>query len=384
MSNYHYALEINPEYAEAHYNLGIALQSLDRLTEAEHHYRHALRVMPNYVEAYNNLGLTLHSLGRTGEAEQCYQNALLINPHYAEAQNNLGNTYMDLNRLDEAAACYRRALEINPRLTKVYDNLGTVLMELGRIEEAENFLDKAIELSPAEAGPLTTALLYIDYSQDDPRFNQLEAVYARRNLLSLDERIKLNFAMGKAMENIGQYDRSFTAYEEGNKLHYQAYPFDEAEEERFLANSCNTFSARLFKDCSTVFETLPPAEDERVPIFIVGMPRSGSSLIEQILSGHPEIYGAGEINTFKAALLLGASIKGEDDVLKFRKLGLEYLDRVWKLAPGARFITDKLPGNFLHLGLIHLMLPNAKIIHVTRGPGGHLFFMLLATLHSRQ
>ena len=367
-ASYRRVLEISPDYAEAHYNLGIILRDVGRLDEAEASYRHAIEIKPGYAEAHNNLGVTLHDVGRLGEAEEYYRRALELKPDYAEAHNNLGNTLLDLSRLEEAEVCYRRALEIKPGLADAHSNLGSVLMALGKMGEAEKFLNKAIELAPSEAKPLATALLYIPYQEGDPRFNQLEAVYARRGSLPLEEQVKLNFAMGKAMENIGQYDRSFSAYEEGNRLHYQGHPFDEAGHELFLKESCGVFTADLFNECAAIAEAMPPIQDERVPIFIVGMLRSGSTLIEQILASHPAIFGAGEHSTFKETLLLRSSIKGEDDLLTLRKLGQVYLDRVWEFAPEARYITDKLPANYCHLELIHLILPNAKIIHSMRDP----------------
>jgi hypothetical protein len=179
--------------------------------------------------------------------------------------------------------------------------------------------------------------------------------------------------MGKAMKNIGQYDRSFAAYEEANRLRYQAHPFDEASDDRFLEKSCSFYTGDLFNKYAALEETLPTIQDERVPIFIVGMPRSGTTLIEQILASHPAIFGAGELSTLgkiaKKAELLPLDLSGCEGMLsELRKLGQEYLDQVWKLAPDARYITDKMPANYRHLGLIHLMLPKAKIIHSMRDP----------------
>jgi len=405
--SYRRALQIKPDYAEVHYNLGNTLMEQGRLGEAEVSFQRALQIKPDYAEAHNNLGVTLHDLGRPGKAEASYLRAIKINPDSADVHINLGNALHDLGRLDDAVASYnraleikpnyanaysnmgavlqdlgqldnavksyRRALEINPVFADAYSNLGSALMELGKMDEAEAFLNKAIELAPGDARPLSTALLYITYQQDDPRFDQLEAVYVRRGALPLKERVRLDFAMGKAMESVGQYDRSFSAYEEGNRLHYQEHPFDEAEDERILDNSCNFFAADLFKKYAVFAGTIPPIQDERVPIFIVGMLRSGSTLIEQILDGHPALYGAGELSILgelarKAERLILDSTISEGTLLALRKLGQEYLDRVGKLAPGVRYITDKMPGNYQYLGLIHLMLPNAKIIHSMRDP----------------
>ncbi len=367
------ALEINPEFAQAHYNLGNALQNLGQLEDAVVSYRRELEINPDYADVHNNLGNALSNLNRLDEAVACYRRVLEIKPNLAEVHSNLGAALQDLGQLESAAESYRRALEIKPDFAGAHSNLGGALMELDKADEAEESLNKAIELAPDDARTLSAALLYIPYRQDDHRFNQLETVYARRKSLPLKEQITLNFAMGKAMENIGQYDRSFSAYEEGNRLYYQAHPFDEAEAEHFLENTCNIFTADLFKKCAILSNASPPIHDERVPVFIVGMLRSGSTLIEQILASHPSIYGAGELAIYdeiakKAEKLFRNSTNEKAPMLVLRELGQEYLDRVWKLAPKARYITDKMLGNYQYLGLIHLMLPNAKIIHSVRDP----------------
>jgi len=372
------ALQIEPALATAHFNLGNALSDLGRLGEAEASFRRALQIKPDDAEAHNNLGNTLRNLDRLGEAEASYGRALQIKPAIAEAHNNLGVTLQNLGRFDEAEAHYRRALEIKPDYADVHSNVGGVLMERGEIEEAEKFLNQGLALAPGEAGPLAAALFHIPYQPHDPRFNHLEDAYARRGSLALEERIKLNFAMGKAMETIGQYDRSFSAYEEGNRLYYEGHPFDEATDESFLEQSRSLFTAELFRKYETLADNLAPIADERgderQPIFIVGMPRSGTTLIEQILASHPAVFGAGELTTLgeiapKAAHLLRNSTNGEaTTLLALRQLGQQYLDQVWKLAPDARAVTDKLPGNYYLLGLIHLMLPHAKIIHCLREP----------------
>jgi len=365
------AAALSPENPDVHNNLGNALHALGRAVEAVSCYRQALQLDPNFVEVHNNLGNVFQELGRLDEAEASYRRAIEISPGFADAHNNLGNTLLDLERLDEAEASYRRAIQIKPDFAAAHSNLGSALMALGKIGEGEISLSRAIELAPGEARTLATALLHIPYRQDDPRFSQLEAVYSRRESLPLKERIKLDFSMGKAMENIGQYDKSFGAYAEGNRLHFQSHPIDETEIERALEKTCSFFSADLFKECAALANTLPPVRDERVPIFIVGMLRSGTTLIEQILASHPAVFGAGELPTLKAVLSLRDatnSANGEEALLAMRKLGQEYLEQVWRLAPNARYITDKLPGNYFHLGLIHLMLPNAKIIHSMRDP----------------
>jgi len=373
MASYRHALKIKSDYAEAHSNLGNALRDIGHLDGALESCSHAVEINPYIAEYYGNLGNVQYDLGQLNDAEASYRRALELKPDYAETHSNLGNVLHDLGQFDNAVAGFRRALELKPNLAKTHSNLGGILMELGEKDEAEKFLNKAIELAPSDARPLATSLFYIPCQQNDPRLNQLEAIYAQRKTLPLEERIRLDYAMGKAMKNIGQYDRSFTAYEEANRLRYQVRPFDEAADERFLEESCSLFTSELFNKFASVDESLKTVHDERVPIFIVGMPRSGTTLIEQILSSHPAIYGAGELS------ILGKIVKNaknllldlqdwKGSLLSLRELGQKYLDQVWKLAPNARYITDKLPANYRHLGLIHLMFPNAKIIHSMRDP----------------
>ena len=368
-ASYRRALALKPDLAVAHSNLGNVLKDLGRFEEAAACYRRGLDIDPMFAEAHNNLGSTLKDLGNTDAAVACHRRALAINPQFAEAHNNLGSALSDLGQLDEAVASYRQALAINPDLALAHSNLGTALMSLGRMDEGERSLGLGVALSPADARPLAMALSYISYRQNDPRFAELEAIYARRESMPLDDRIALDFAVGKAMELIGRYDRAFAAYDEGNRLYHLGHPFDEATVDRYVDDVRRTFSARQITECAGLAEYLPAAPPEPVPVFIVGMPRSGTSLIEQMLASQPSIFGAGEL-TKLGELARRAEIRSLDvpTLILLRSLGQEYLDHVRRLAPQARYITDKMPDNYQFLSLIHLMLPNAKIIHSRRDP----------------
>jgi tetratricopeptide (TPR) repeat protein len=371
--NFRESLKNIPDRVSTLTNLAGTLIKLNKLSEAKELCLKAISIDENSAESWLNLGLIDKEQFNFSDAEKQFRQAININPDYAEAHNNLGMVLKDLGQLDDAVASIQRAIEINSGFADAHSNLGALFMALGKTNEAERSLDRGMELAPGDARPLATALLYLPYRQDDPRFSQFDSIYARRESLAPDDRIQLNFSVGKAMESIGQYDRAFGAYEEGNRLHYQAHPFDEREDERFLEKSCGLFNADLFMKYAAAADSLPAVQDERVPIFIVGMPRSGTTLIEQILASHPGLFGAGELSAMGE--LAGKAERGpfdwadcETTLVALRKLGQEYLDRVWELAPGARYITDKMPGNYHFLGWIHLMLPNAKIIHSMRNP----------------
>ena len=372
-TSYRCVLKKKPDFAEAHFQLGNVLQNLNQLDDTVTHYRHALELKPDYAEAYCNLGNAYRRMSQIDNAIANYCQALKIKPDFAEAHYNLGATLRDLRQFENAVASYRLALKIKPDHIEALTHLGSVLMELGKNDEAEKVLNKAIELAPGEVEPLTTALLFISYPQNDPRFIQLETLYAKRTSFSHEEQIRLNFAMGKAMENIGQYDRSFNAYQEGNQLHLQNHPFDDVKEALLFEKIGQLFTNDLFNKFAAEAKTLPDIQNDRNPIFIVGMPRSGTTLIEQILASHPALFGSGELTTLgevakKAELLILNSTDQKNTLIALRQLGHDYLEQVWQQAPEARYITDKMPSNYLYLGLIHLMLPHAKIIHTQRDP----------------
>lgn len=332
----------------------------------------AVSIDENSAQAWLNLGLIDKAQSDPFAAVEKFRRAVAGRPDYAEALHNLGLVLKDLDRLVEAVTYIRQALAAKPDYADAHSTLGSLLVALGEMDEAEKSLLKGVELAPGDARPLIKALLYLPYRRDDPHFDRLEEIYAGRESLDPADRIDLNFVMGKAMESVGQYDRAFDAYAEGNRLCYQAHPFDEGREERRLERSRALFTADLFKEFAAIADSIPSAGDKQVPVFIVGMPRSGTTLVEQILSSHQTLYGAGELP------LLGEFAGRAWDVLDskdpnatlsaLREIGQEYLGRIKELAPDARYIIDKMPGNYHHLGWVHLMLPNAKIIHTTRNP----------------
>jgi tetratricopeptide (TPR) repeat protein len=371
VASFRRSLEIDPGLAGVHSNLGNALRDLGQHAAAVASYRRALAISPDFAEAHNNLGIALQGLGRSADAVVSYRRALEISPDFAEAHSNLGNALRDLGQLEAAVASYRRALAIKPDYADGHSNLGSVLMHLGNTDEAQGFLTKAIELSAGGARALATALVYIPYQRDDPRFDRLKSVYTRRASLPLEDRIQLCFSMGKAMETVGQFDGAFDAYAEGNLLHHRVHPFDEAADERYLAESRSAFTPQLLEACVAPEVHLPLSRHEPVPIFIVGMPRSGTTLIEQILASHPAVFGAGELTKLgelagQAARLSLDTPQREASLSALRILGRAYMDHVSRVAPGASYITDKMPANYRCLALIRLMLPDARIIHSVR------------------
>ena len=366
-------LAARPDESRVHNSLGIVYRGLSRLAEAEACYRRALAIAPDYAEAYSNLGNVLGDQQRHDEAEASCRQALAINDGMAEAHFNLGNILRHQDRQPEAEQSYRRALDIQPGYLMALNNLGLCLKRQGRLDEASECFQAAISLKPdflqshCNLAPLKT------YAVDDAQLGLVEGQQHQLPALPVAGRISYWFALGKMREDVGRYDDAFAAYAEGNLLQRTQFPHDEAREVALLERLRSVFSAAFFA------ERAQPVHPGKAPIFIVGMPRSGTSLIEQILSTHPGIHGAGELTELgdvvhsiaRAAGDRAASYPEVASTLsadEFRRLGEAYTERVWRHAPEAERITDKLPANFQHLGMIHLMLPHAKIIHAMRDP----------------
>lgn len=371
VTSYQQALERDPEFAECHNNLGNALADLGRLDEAVNSFKKAIALKPNLIEAYNNLGNALKASQRLSDAVVFYQQALAIKPDYFEAHNNLGNGLSDLNRMDEAIVSYKKALQINPGYVEAHNSLGLALKDLGRMDQAIASFEKAIAIQPdyAKAHANLSQMRKHTDGDGDGEVRAMAELYDRSDLPD-DQRIHLAFGLARAYENLGQYGRAFECLSDGQRLQKVAVPFDLAKATRFFKLIEDMFDPNfLAKQAKSGFE-------DESPIFVLGMPRSGSSLVEQILASHPQVYGAGELKavgelTRRMEKSAGESFPkamGSVDPNIFHELGASYIEMVRRLAPRIKFITDKMPANFLCIGFIATMLPRARFIHCLRDP----------------
>jgi tetratricopeptide (TPR) repeat protein len=365
------ALLIRPDDAEALYNLASILQELGRLDEAEASCRRALQVRPDFAEAYCNLGSLLLESGRLDEAQASCRRALLIKQDYAEAHYNLSSILQELDRLDEAEASCRQALQIKPDFAEAYCNLGSFLLELGRLDEAESCLRRALEIKPDLIEARFSFAQLRKVKADDENLAALiaaeEAAQNGTTPLQGKDAMFLHFALGKSYGDIGNHEKAFPHFIDGCKLKRATYDYDPDETaQRFVSIKRNF-------DAATI-DRLRGGNPSRLPIFVLGMPRSGTTLTEQIIASHPEVHGAGELPDLMEIAyreIAGAAFPDNMRLLDPERLaawGAEYVTGLQRHAPDARRITDKMPANFMAVGLIHLMLPNAKIIHVNRNP----------------
>jgi tetratricopeptide (TPR) repeat protein len=346
------ALALKPAFAEAWSNLGNVRYAQGQLTDAVACYERALALKPDYADAHNNLGTAFLAQDRIDEAATHFERALVLKTGYASAHNNLGNALMRQGKIDEARAHYQRALVLKPEYANAHNNLGNVFKEQGKFDDAMAHYGRAIAIYPDYAEAHLNRADIQSFEPGDADLAKLEALAAREDL-SADQALYIHFALAKALDDIKDYGRAFEHLRQGNALKRQRINYDE------------TGTLKLFECISSIFDRglfdrfQGQGDPSSIPVFVLGMPRSGSTLIEQILASHPQIHAAGELTILERSPM---------DVTAFRRLGQSYLSQLPKVPDGKIRIVDKLPGNFLRIGLIRLMFPNARIVHTMRDP----------------
>jgi len=368
--SYHRALSINPGLADAHYNLGNIYAELNNLDASIVHYERSISLLPTVAEAHNNFANVLRMRGRHEEAIEQYKMAIRLKPNYVLAQRNLGDAMQSLNHGDGAAVCYRAALSIEPGDATTLNRLAATLTIAGHLNEASRSYEEAIKVAPENVGIQLNYASIKPFTNGDARLAGLEELRAREDELSDERRIALHFTLGKAYADLKDANRSFHHLSAGNRLKRQHVTYDERGTLLMMQRIRELFSEDLLRG------RVNTGHDSEVPVFVLGMPRSGTSLVEQVLASHARVFGAGEVKDF-VATAAGVSertgsvypeflTKLSDDDL--REFGKTYVERLTKGGATKDRIVDKMPSNFLFLGLIHLALPKARIIHVKRHP----------------
>lgn len=368
------AATAEPNDPRAHVSLGDAMHRHGRHDDAIRHYARALPLLPDSGELLNNLGNALTALGRHEEAVARFQQAIALMPDAAKLHHNFATALEALQRTDEALVHYERALALQPNLVDAQLGIGNVLREFGRFDEAHHAFETAIRNVPGKVAAYYGIGVSKRFTADDPHLAAMEAFAREPSSLSDEDWIVLHFALAKAYEDLGQYERSFEHLLDGNRLKRRQLAYDEANALGIMDRCRNVFTSEFLR------EKAGHGDPSRVPIFIVGMMRSGSTLVEQILASHPQVFGGGERPYFEKSLVATLQSIGSRytptylDAIRTRDgawiepLASRYLDALTATAPAALRITDKLLGNFVNVGLIHLALPNARIIHTHRDP----------------
>jgi Flp pilus assembly protein TadD len=316
VATYRAALAIKPDYADPCINLGNALRLAGRLDEAAASYLRAIEIKPDHAEAHRNLGIVRFELNRREEAVLHYRRALEVEPGYAEAHNDLGNRLRTLGRFDEALAHYAQALTLKPDYADAHNNLGVAFKMLGRIEEAQRAFKRALELAPKRVEFHASLAGVTRFAEGDRHLAMMESLARGAEPLGGEQQIQLYFALGKAFGDLAQHARSFRHLREGNALKRQRISYDETAVLEQFERVRAMFTPDLMRDKRGLGHPSP------VPIFVIGMPRSGTTLVEQILASHPKVFGAGELTDFERyarRIVAHCGLDWDDACLEFHK-----------------------------------------------------------------
>jgi len=393
------ALELRPDYAEAHSNLANLYNDQGEFDRAESMALRAIELNPRFADAYINLAgvhtarhrhadaltaldamlgfapaharalaakaLTLKDLDRLDEAMEWARRAAVTAPEAPESHNAIGQVHQAMGEFEPALAAYERAAALaGPAQMDAIANRGSLYMEFGRQAEARQSMEAAAEAFPNSPGILFGQTELRRFEPGDPLIARMQALLAREGI-SLSDRATLHFGLGKAMLDIGDSARAFGHYGEGNRLKRSTFAYDADASARWMAGIAEVFSPDLLQAKAGG----GAASDQ--PVFVVGMPRSGTTLVEQVIASHPMAHGAGELKRLHALIdRIGefpASIAGLT-AEQMRALGEGYLDYIAPLAAGRARSVDKMPSNFLYCGLIRLILPRARIVLCRRDP----------------
>jgi tetratricopeptide (TPR) repeat protein len=288
MTHFRQALAIKPDDPDAHRHLADQLVALDRLAEGSAHYQKAHSIRPDSPDICCGLANTLQKQGRFEESIVYYMRAIALRPDGAEAYNNLGNSLLALNRNEEAIAQFEATLAINPAAAEAQNNIGVALQALGRLQAATQAYEAAVNLAPGRAA----IHLNLVHSKpiDASRLAALEALAQDQSERNHEESI----ALAKAYDDLNEPERSFRHLIAGNALQRRHVPYDEAATLALFDRIRTVFTADLMASKAGRGDPSP------LPVFVVGMPRSGTTLVEQILASHSQVFGAGERETWAA------------------------------------------------------------------------------------
>ena len=366
LKSYEKALAIKHEYPEAHNNLGSVLLDLGSLDSATDHFEWALAFKPNYPEAHNNLGVVERKLEKLDKAIKSFNKAIDIQPNYVQAHSNLGNILQDIGQLDAAMDCYKNALAINPNHSQCYLDIGLIHKEKGQIDDAIKFFEKALTINPNHAVTYDNLSDIKKYTINQKHITKMQSLLSSDSLSPSDRR-HLCFALAKVNENLDNQDELFKYLHEANSLRKEELSYSLDRSKTLFLNVKEIFSAPY----PDIEKSLSSEPSTFKPIFIVGMPRSGTTLVEQIISSHHAVHGAGELTNLPTIIGPLATDQLNQGINKlpqkpFLSIREQYLDVLSNLNVSESVITNKLPLNFIYIGFILTAFPEAKIVHMKR------------------
>ena len=366
-----------PNIVFLHNLLGLIYVAQNKYNLALESYYKGLKIDPQNSQIFNNLGLLYsHDIPDNKKAEEYFKKSINLDPNLPESYNNLGSLYKSIDKFEEAIQYFEMAIKKNKNFFQAYHNLGTAYKAKGDFYKAEENLKKAIKINPGHTNTHRTLSGLIKYNKDTDHLTQLEKLYLKIDSKNVENKSNIAFALGKAYEDIEDFDKSFYFYNEGNNLYKKKINYLFKTDEESFYNTKKIFHKSIFEKYKNT------GSKNKMPIFILGMPRSGTTLVEQILSSHKEVYGCGELDFINEIVnrkfgnnsldLFFKNIVNFDES-EFENLGDEYINKIKKIASNKIKATDKLPINFFWIGLIKLILPNSRVIHCFRNSRDNCF-----------
>ena len=368
-------LKKNPEYIILYNLIGSSYQNMGDYISAKSYFKNGLKIDANNLALMNNLAMTYKNLLNYKLAENLYLKIISLNKKYVNAYINLGNLKRDLNKFNQAITLYEQAMSINDQSPVIYYSLALAHQGIGNFEKANLYSKKALKFNSKFTRAdhlISQSTKYIDSSE---HYNSLKEKLHKVDPNSL-EQVDLYFSLAKAEEDIGNIKIASEYLIKGNRIKKNLINYN-------ISNEINLLTE--LKDKFLVLKNLSNQKFENKNIiFILGMPRSGTSLVEQIITSHSEVFGGGELpilsnivknNFIENGQLIGNFNKIIDDQLLLTNLNKEYLEFIKNFDYKEKFITDKAPLNFRWIGFIKLLFPNAKIIHCLRDPKNNCLSM---------
>jgi tetratricopeptide (TPR) repeat protein len=373
LHNFDRAVALQPNHAEAHNNRGAVLQKLRRLAEARASYDRAIALKRDYANAFYNRGSLLKQMKQYDAALADFDAAIALNPSHVETHNNRGVLLQEMKLYAGALASFDRAIALKPNHVEAHANRGIVLVNQGDMRAAEKMFLRVLELKPDDAATWFSLVNIRQYDQaDNADSRALRALLARPGSGPADQEY-LHFSLGKIYDDCGAHGAAFACYRQANEIRNATVFYDARRVRRLTTALTEVFTREL------MLAPLPDAAATRLPLFIVGMPRSGTTLLASILSQHPAIASAGELATLPdlIAELLDPAEPGVPYPSSARapapgvtrRLATEYERRLRRdTRSNTARVIDKNPLNFTHLGLIARVFPQAVVLHCTRHP----------------
>ena len=353
-------LEQFPHSKLLHNICGAVYAAFKQYDAAINSYKQAIKIKPDFADAHNNMGNALQDKGELDAAIDSYKQALKIKPDFAEAYYNMGNALKEKGELDAAIDSYKKALKIKPDYADAHSNMGVALQDKGEPDAAIDSYKQALKVKPDYAEAHRNLSAIITYTADDDQLHEMQRLI-RDTALSDDARCHLNFALAKAHEDLSELNKAFAYLAEGNALRKKLLGYTIQQDQNLFSNLKKAQPSILKYALNPVLNDNGP-----VPVFILGMPRSGTTLVEQIISSHSDVTAAGElseISRYGGLLAQGTNTVTEEALSQFRQ---NYLRELTKRSDGKRLVTDKMPLNCTYIALICAAFPKAKIVHVQR------------------